>query len=56
MAFPAMRDPNHVPLNVLFPEAYEKSARTIALDFVFFGALIVGGIVLAAAVNLLTSP
>ncbi|HUR68684.1 MAG TPA: hypothetical protein VM370_05510 [Candidatus Thermoplasmatota archaeon] len=55
MAFPASPDPNVLPLNVVFPEHYERSKTMIARDFVVLGALIVFSVVFAAGFNLLTS-
>ena len=52
MAFPALADPNEVPLHVLFPEEYERTQRMITRDFALFGVVIVVGIVAAAVVNL----
>lgn len=52
MAFPALADPQRIPLHVLFPEEYEASRRMIARDFAFFGLCIVGSILAAAVVNL----
>ena len=55
MAFPATPDPTRLPLHVLFPESYAASKRTTVRDFVFFGAVIVLGIVGAAALHLAAS-
>lgn len=52
MAFPALANPADVPAHILFPEHYEASRREITRDFVFFGSVIAGGIILAAMLNL----
>lgn len=38
---PAAVRPETLPMNVLFPEAFEASKRMIVRDFAFFGATIV---------------
>jgi hypothetical protein len=48
MAFPARLDPTALPVHVLFPEDYRRSARMIAQDFVLLGAMLIAGIVSCA--------
>ena len=49
MPLPGPADPASLPLHVLFPEEYARSARMVAKDFAFFGGAIVLSIVGAAA-------
>lgn len=41
-------DPRSVPLHVLFPEDYQRSARMVSRDFVLLGGVLVAGLVGAA--------
>ena len=50
MSLLAPRNPENVPLNVLFPEQYAASARMVARDFAFFGLAIVTSVVGLVAV------
>ena len=50
MSLPFARDPETVPMNVLFPEAYAQSKRMIVRDFLTYGFAIVSFVV---ALNLL---
>jgi hypothetical protein len=52
MASFALVSPEQMPIHVLFPDQYEASKRTIALDFLFFGTAITLAVVVAAVVNL----
>lgn len=45
MALPFAPNAETMPLNVLFPEAYESTKRMIVYDFLTYGALIVAGVV-----------
>lgn len=42
-----------LPADVLFPEAYEESKRTLVRDFAFFGSVIVLSVVAVAAMGAL---
>lgn len=54
--FPAKRDVEAMPANLLFPDAYERTKRMIVLDFLTLGAILVAGVILAAMINLAIAP
>ena len=42
---PAAVRPETLPMNVLFPEAFERSKRMIVRDFAVLAAIVVAGVV-----------
>lgn len=52
MPLPTTIPADQLGVDVLFPEDYARSARTITRDFVLFGALLAGTAIVGALVNL----